>query len=164
MYLNTPPSNKVLRWKLAIQEYDFTISHIAGELNVVADGFSRLTAEIPQTYTSWPSTETSDEPIRETRASRGHVGYHGTKPQLHVEPTPGGIPRDSPSRRLLEVKMATTSTHGGFECESAIPSDPASDLDTMEDTGLNRRTQALLRSNSIDVTVPTAYEPPLSTS
>jgi len=30
VYLNNPPSNKVLRWKLAIQEYNFTISHIAG--------------------------------------------------------------------------------------------------------------------------------------
>ena len=42
VYLNNPLSNEVLRWKLAIQEYNFTISHIAGEYNVVADGFSRL--------------------------------------------------------------------------------------------------------------------------
>ncbi len=56
VYLNNPPSNKVLRWKLAIQEYNFSISHIAGELNVVADGFSRLTTKTPQTYASGPSS------------------------------------------------------------------------------------------------------------
>jgi hypothetical protein len=30
VYLNTPPSNKVLRWKLAVQEYDAYVEHIAG--------------------------------------------------------------------------------------------------------------------------------------
>jgi hypothetical protein len=29
VYLNTPPSNKVLRWKLAVQEYDAFVAHIA---------------------------------------------------------------------------------------------------------------------------------------
>ena len=41
-YVNDPPSPKVRRWKLAIQEFDFTLEHIAGEKNIVADGFSRL--------------------------------------------------------------------------------------------------------------------------
>jgi hypothetical protein len=35
-------SPNVLRWKLNIQQYDFTIQHIKGEDNVVADSFSRL--------------------------------------------------------------------------------------------------------------------------
>lgn len=41
-YLNVPRSSKVLRWKLSIQEYDFSISHVEGLQNVVADTFSRL--------------------------------------------------------------------------------------------------------------------------
>jgi hypothetical protein len=41
-YLNVPRSSKVLRWKLSIQEYDFSISHVEGHKNVVADSFSRL--------------------------------------------------------------------------------------------------------------------------
>ncbi len=49
IYINTPPSNKVLRWKLAIQEYNFTRNHIAGEQNIVTDGLSRLTEDIPTT-------------------------------------------------------------------------------------------------------------------
>mgnify|MGYP000847459154 CR=1 FL=1 len=36
---NTP---KVVRWKLAIQEFDFVVKHIEGTTNVVADAFSRL--------------------------------------------------------------------------------------------------------------------------
>jgi len=47
LYLNVPPSTKVLRWKLAIQEYDFDIEHLPGALNVVADGFSRLVENTP---------------------------------------------------------------------------------------------------------------------
>lgn len=35
-YLNSN-MQKVVRWKLAIQEYDFVVEHIAGERNVVAD-------------------------------------------------------------------------------------------------------------------------------
>jgi len=40
-YLNTN-TPKVVRWKLAIQDYDFTVQHIDGTANVVADAFSRL--------------------------------------------------------------------------------------------------------------------------
>ena len=49
LYLNVPPSNKVLRWKLAIQEYNFKLNYIKGENDVVADDFSRLTEDIPST-------------------------------------------------------------------------------------------------------------------
>ena len=41
-YINDPPSPKVRRWKIAIQEHNFHIEHIDGEKNIVADGFSRL--------------------------------------------------------------------------------------------------------------------------
>jgi hypothetical protein len=34
--------DKVKRWKLAIQHFDFDVEHIKGELNIEADGFSRL--------------------------------------------------------------------------------------------------------------------------
>jgi hypothetical protein len=42
LFLKTPPSPKVLRWKMSIQEYNFFIHHIEGKDNVVADAFSRL--------------------------------------------------------------------------------------------------------------------------
>ena len=41
-YINLGTSQKVQRWKLALQEFDFDIEHVAGKLNVVADAFSRL--------------------------------------------------------------------------------------------------------------------------
>ena len=31
VYLNVPPSSKVLRWKIAMQEYNFRLFHIPGE-------------------------------------------------------------------------------------------------------------------------------------
>jgi hypothetical protein len=36
---NTP---KVIRWRLQLQEFDFTIDHFPGDMNVVADAISRL--------------------------------------------------------------------------------------------------------------------------
>ena len=42
IYINDTASPKVVRWKLAIQEYDFDIEHIAGKKNFVTDGFSRF--------------------------------------------------------------------------------------------------------------------------
>ena len=42
IYINDTASPKVVRWKLAIQEYNFDIEHIAGVTNIVADSFSRF--------------------------------------------------------------------------------------------------------------------------
>ena len=41
-YINYGNSQKILRWKMQIQEYDFEIEHVAGEENIIADAFSRL--------------------------------------------------------------------------------------------------------------------------
>jgi hypothetical protein len=41
-FINTDLREKVKRWKLAIQHYDFHIEHIEGEKNIEADGFSRI--------------------------------------------------------------------------------------------------------------------------
>jgi hypothetical protein len=41
-YLTKDPSQKVMRWRLAVQDYDFDIAYIPGEDNIVADAFSRL--------------------------------------------------------------------------------------------------------------------------
>ena len=48
-YLNTDLKQKVQRWKLAIQEYDFDIEHIPGKDNIVADGLSRY-CEFPTEF------------------------------------------------------------------------------------------------------------------
>ena len=41
-FINTDFREKVKRWKLAIQHFDFNIEYIKGEANIEADGFSRL--------------------------------------------------------------------------------------------------------------------------
>ena len=41
-YLTKDPSPKVMRWRMAVQDYDFNIAYIPGEENIIADGFSRL--------------------------------------------------------------------------------------------------------------------------
>jgi hypothetical protein len=42
LYIKDPPSAKVLRWKLAMQEYNMKIQFIPGKDNIVADLLSRL--------------------------------------------------------------------------------------------------------------------------
>jgi hypothetical protein len=44
-YLNTN-TPKVVRWKLAVQEYNFQLEDIKGPTNVIADALSRLCAEV----------------------------------------------------------------------------------------------------------------------
>ena len=44
-YLNTN-SPKVVRWKLAVQEFNFDLEYIEGENNVFADSFSRLCGDV----------------------------------------------------------------------------------------------------------------------
>ena len=43
-YINQNPTSKVTRWKLAIQEFQFKLQHIAGKDNILADRFSRIPA------------------------------------------------------------------------------------------------------------------------
>ena len=40
-FINVDLKQKVQRWKLAIQEYDFDLQYLKGELNIIADGMSR---------------------------------------------------------------------------------------------------------------------------
>ena len=42
VHIRDSGSDKVIRWKLAIQEYNFHIEHIKGEKNFIADALSRL--------------------------------------------------------------------------------------------------------------------------
>jgi hypothetical protein len=48
-FLNRPPSEKVMRWRLAIQELDFSVAHIEGSKNNVADALSRC-IDNPDSY------------------------------------------------------------------------------------------------------------------
>ena len=59
IYIDSETSQKVKRWKLAIQQYDFDIQHIPGRLNQIADGFSRLQG-IPEESVLWMNEPLAD--------------------------------------------------------------------------------------------------------
>ena len=42
-HMNVDHKEKVKRWKIAIQQYDFDVEHISGKDNIEADALSRLT-------------------------------------------------------------------------------------------------------------------------
>ena len=54
-YISEKTSPKVLRWRLAIDEFDFKLRHIPGETNTEADAASRLCLAVHQNGNPYPS-------------------------------------------------------------------------------------------------------------
>jgi hypothetical protein len=63
-FLNNPPSQKVMRWRLAVQDFNFSIAYIKGEENNVADAMSRcVPSNMPATSSHVPD---DTDPVRPT--------------------------------------------------------------------------------------------------
>lgn len=79
-YINLGTSQKVQRWKLALQEFDFDIEHVAGKLNVVADAFSRLVVNNQPARTTSEIVESISNievfPIRIPEEQYRSIGRH----------------------------------------------------------------------------------------
>ena len=56
IYINDTMTEMVIRWKIAVQEYDFDVEHIPGPQNIVADGLSRLIPTGDETSASLKTT------------------------------------------------------------------------------------------------------------
>jgi hypothetical protein len=84
-------SAKVLCWKMAIQEYDFDISHVAGVDNIVADAMSRIPVYSEEDATAELNglknmiivpTEHADNISRAHNSLTGHGGVDDTLHKL----------------------------------------------------------------------------------
>ena len=68
------------RWKLLFQEYDFCIDHIAGKLNIAADGFLRLLPSREEHLYLHVEFAVSKEVYDTIVAAHNEiVGYHGVE-------------------------------------------------------------------------------------
>lgn len=75
LYLFSSNVAKVQRWARELQDYDFTVKHISGESNVVADMLSRCFAASLETVAS---SETEDEHTRQCLSVHNTtIGHHG---------------------------------------------------------------------------------------
>jgi len=73
-FIQNSTSPKIVRWRLALQGFDFAIRHIAGSTNVVADALSRVLSL---------QTETAAEKIGRCHNSVvGHFGWRRTERML----------------------------------------------------------------------------------
>ena len=92
--MNTDHKEKVRRWKIAIQHFDFQVQHIPGRLNVEADGLSRL-VPIPEkparlhTLEQTNTIETKRQLSRKTyqmikKAHGGIIGHGGVQRTMNV--------------------------------------------------------------------------------
>jgi transposase InsO family protein len=83
-YVNDPPSPKVRRWKIAIQEYDFDLEFIDGVSNVVADGFSRLLPISVETLCVLKGLKIPDDKYKILgQVHNTNVGHHGLDRMIH---------------------------------------------------------------------------------
>ena len=95
-YLNDSVNEKVMRWKMKIQNFNFDIEYIPGEKNVVADGFSRLFAfreEYVLSLSEYEQLSLLDEFKLDTdiykkisqvhNSKNGHFGVERTVYKLH---------------------------------------------------------------------------------
>ena len=88
-YIDAGSSQKVRRWGIALQEFDFDIEHVAGKDNFVADSFSRLcTNNSPSNHKPthtlavleheiFPHRLTDEVHTRITQAHNSEVGHFG---------------------------------------------------------------------------------------
>ena len=92
-FLASNGSEKVKRWKLAIQEYDCAVNYIKGEYNSIADALSRLCSTEPFDDESDADVDTTDElfamceiPERERaiieQVHNTYVGHFGVEETL----------------------------------------------------------------------------------
>jgi hypothetical protein len=94
-FLAADPNAKVMRWRMAIQDYDFDIAYIPGEDNIVADAFSRLCAKhTPEEdaemdlFNSIAALKVNIDkfdvwdPIRQTIDERDHDQYYVMQDQM----------------------------------------------------------------------------------
>jgi transposase InsO family protein len=83
-YVNDPPSPKVRRWKIAIQEYDFDLEFIDGESNIAADGFSRLLPISVETLCVLKGLKIPDDKYKILgQVHNTNVGHHGLDRMIH---------------------------------------------------------------------------------
>jgi transposase InsO family protein len=83
-YINLAGSQKVARWKIALQEFDYEIEHVEGVKNIVADAFSRLclqekTLKLNAIEMNTPIPQAAYDRIAEHHNSTvGHFGVEKT--------------------------------------------------------------------------------------
>ena len=96
VYIDKAVSAKVVRWRMALQEYEYTIHHIAGKCNVVADALSRC-------YCIHVSR---DEAMRSVHCGEaGHLGINKTWKMLKSAGTSWRGMRDDVRKFILECPV-----------------------------------------------------------
>jgi putative transposase len=120
LYLNdSGASDKVLRWKLDIQQFDFLVEHIPGEQNIVADLYSRLcslrSSNLPSPNQEWMerNMERQDQPDPSAAHWLARLEARNT---VEKKPhTRDASPMTSAHRDVIATCHGGLCGHGGVE-------------------------------------------------
>lgn len=80
------PNNRVLRWKIRLSEYEYTIQYLAGKDNVVADALSRI--EVNHLVDMVPQPNNNDETDIESDLATQHSGIEDNSRHFDISEKP----------------------------------------------------------------------------
>ena len=136
LYLNSESSQKVIRWRFFVQDYDFELAHVKGQDNIVADQLSRLCprapagptpkllqiAQLGQTSIAMPViTSTAPTPEASQGQEDQEEGEEGLVNNEHEEDAAGRVSafvKNEPTRKQYKAIRAVHNSiadHQGVE-------------------------------------------------
>jgi hypothetical protein len=119
-YLNTN-TPKVVRWKLAVQEYDFTLQHIPGPSNVVADSLSRLCQQEEESFENKSADgDSSPRPAHTPRVASCLPCQESVVPCGHCQAVAALHDFEIPHDKIELIEMFHNTTVGHFGIDLTV--------------------------------------------
>jgi hypothetical protein len=116
LFMHQATAPKVVRWFLTLQEYDFTLKHIPGKLNTIADVFSRIHYSSAQ-----PSTPSTSTPTSFPLAAINHVyAMVSFNPAVSFDDRSSGVLND---KELVRTNMSDFQKFKPTASASPIPTE-----------------------------------------
>ncbi|GCA63320.1 hypothetical protein KIPB_009248, partial [Kipferlia bialata] len=119
-FIERTPNNKILRWRLTLQEYDFVIRHILGTHNNIADALSRVghSGQEHESLHTEPPAQTVAQVAADSSSSTHHQNSESAPETVAIREGVGGE-GESESETEAERENGSVGPGGGVDPEAA---------------------------------------------